>query len=211
MTMVNELENPFDYFRSELENVFGVDQKQLNALISAYNKTGYNTPLKKLAEMLGSENDYGFAEVHIFPLCCVSYEYFQSKDNTNTFLAKSNLTSKTKKSIKYFFSKLTDKGLRGLEVQYHVYGNLFDFQALDPISDNNILLEIKDQSNKAVCYLPVTRITFARGGDDEKTISSEFSQDRLAHLISTLQSIYDRNSALTKTYKKSIKDLPVIE
>ncbi len=209
--MTKDLNNPFNYFRSELEKVFGVNQKQLNALISTYNKTGYNTPLKKLAEMLGYESDCGLAEVHVFPLCCVSHEYFQSKDIAHALLTKSNLTSKAKKSIRYFFSKLNDKGLRGLEVQYHVCGNLFEFQALDIISDNSTLLEVEDHSYRTICYIPVTRITFGLDDDDTKTISSEFSQHSLAHLISTLQSIYDRNSALAKTYKKSIKDLPVIE
>ena len=209
--MIKESDNPFDYFKYELEEVFGVNQEQLNALISTYNKTGHDTPLKKLAEMLGSENDYGLTNAHLLPLCCISYEYLQNKDNTQTFLTKSSLTSKAKKAIKYFFSKLTDKGLHGLEIQYHAYISLLDFRSLDLISDNSMLLEIKDQSNKAICYLPVTRITFALDGNDKKTISSEFSQDRLAHLISTLQSIYDRNAALTRTYKKSTRDLPVIE
>jgi len=208
---VRDSNNPFDYFKSELEEIFKINQRQLDALISSCNKTAYGAPAKKLAEIFESESDYELADMYGFALCCVSYEYLQNKGGAQNFLTKSGLTSKTKKGIGYFFSKLTDKGLHGLEIQYHVSGNMFDFPALYFRSNNNMLVEIKDISNKTIAYLPLARIQFGLDGDDKKTISAEFSQDKLAHLISTLQSVYDRNSELVKMYKNSIKSAPVIE
>ena len=213
--MIEDSDNPFDDFKSELEGIFNINQKQLNTLISAYNKTAYDTSIKQLAEIFGSGSDYDLVGRYRFALCFVSYEYLQNRDNIQAFLTKSNLMSKTKKNIRYFFSKLTDKGLHRLEIQYHVSGNMLNFPALSFKSDNSMLVEIKDFSNKPICYLPVIRVQFGFDDDDdtdyEKIISAEFSQDKLAHLISMLQSVYDRNSELAKTYKESLKNLPVIE
>ncbi len=210
--MTDPKDNVFTYFKNEIETIFKTNQKKIDGLIVVYNKTAHNTSMKKFAEVMGLKNDLDFAEIVRFSLSAITNQYLENKKKTLNLLDNSKLDSKTKRTIRTFFSKMNEKALHGLKIQYHISETMFDFSTLVSVTDTKALTEIKDHANTPLGYLHVTRIKFVFDEDeDEKTMYATFSQDRLSHLISVLQTIYDENYESVKRHKNSIKGLPVID
>ena len=110
--------------------------------------------------------------------------------------------------IRAFFTRLNERGLYGLQTQYHVIGKLSELPALEDVTECEELIQINDCGDDPVCYLPATRIKFAFNG--RQKISAVFSQDGLSRLISRLQKIHDEGSKAVARYKGAVRDMPVV-
>lgn len=209
--MKKPIDNVFTYFASNAEKIFRIDKKKLDSLVEIYNKNGGNTSLKKFSEITGFPLQTGEADVYRFTLCAIANDFKLHKKQTEHKLMQSKLSPNIKTSIKDFFSKLNENGLRGLYIQFHISGNLLDDFSLLGLSDVKGLREIRDDNDVLICYLPATRIKFTFDDGEEKNEFATFSQDRLAELISTLQAIYDQSVESIQKYKNDIKgSAPVI-
>ncbi len=200
--------NVFDYFGSSLEETFMIGQKGAEALADAYNESGCCTSIKQFIKVTKRHVDPDLAELHRFPLEAVAIECRLDWEETRRGLKDSSLKPETKKAIHAFFSRLDGRGLRGLQIQYHITDKLSELPALDDVTDSGELIEVGGCGGEPACYLPATRISFAFSG--RQKMSAVFSQDGLSRLISRLQGIYDERSKSAARHGGIISNLPVI-
>ena len=201
-------DNVFDYFGSDLEEIFKINQEGIEALADAYNESGCGTSIRQFIEVTKRHVDPESAELYLFPLTAAAIEYYLDGERAQRRLSDSNLKPRIKKAIQSFFSRLNERGLYGLQTQYHVIGKLSELPALEDVTKCEELIQINDCADDPACYLPVTRIKFAFSG--RQKISAVFSQDRLSQLISRLQDIHGEGSKAVARYKGAMRDLPVV-
>ena len=201
-------DNVFDYFGSDLEEIFKINQEGVEALADAYNESGCGTSIRQFIKATERHVDPELADLYRFPLTAAAIEYYLDGKGTQHRLSDSNLKPRTKKAIQAFFSRLNERGLYGLQAQYHVIGKLSELPALEDVAEREELVQINDCGDEPVCYLPATRIRFAFSG--RQKVSAVFSQDRLSQLISKLQDIHGEGSKAVARYKGAMRDLPVI-
>ena len=201
-------DNVFDYFGSDLEEIFKIDQEGVEALADAYNESGCSTSIRQFIKATERHVDPESADLYRFPLTAVAIEYHLDGEGVQHRLLDSNLKPRTKKAIQTFFSRLNEHGLYGLQTQYHVIGKLSELPALEDVTEREELVQINDCADEPACYLPATRIRFAFSG--KQKISAVFSQDGLSRLISRLQGIHDDGSKAVARYKGAVRDLPVV-
>ena len=201
-------DNVFDYFSCNFEEIFKINQEDIEALADAYNESGCGTPIRQFIKATERHVDPELADLYRFPLTAAAIEYYLDGKGTQRRLSDSNLKPLTKKAIQAFFSRLNEHGLYGLQTQYHVIGKLSELPALEDVTEREELVQINDCGDDPVCYLPATRIRFAFS--DKQKMSAVFSQDRLSQLISRLQGIHDEGSKAVARYKGAMRDLPVV-
>ena len=201
-------DNVFDYFGSDLEEIFKINQEGVEALADAYNESGCGTPIRQFIKATERHVDPELADLYRFPLTAAAIEYYLDGEGAQRRLSDSSLKPKTKKAIQSFFSRLNEQGLYGLQTQYHVIGKLSELPALEDVSEREELVQIDDCGGDPVCYLPATRIRFAFSG--KQKVSAVFTQNRLSRLISRLQKIHDEGSKAVARYKGAVRDLPVV-
>ena len=201
-------DNVFDYFGSDLEEIFKINQKGIEALADAYNESDCSTPIRQFIEVTKRHVDPESAELCLFPLTAAAIEYYLDGEGAQRRLSDSSLKPKTKKAIQSFFSRLNEQGLYGLQTQYHVIGKLSELPALEDVTEREELVQINDCGGEPACYLPATRIRFAFS--DKQKASAVFSQDGLSRLISRLQGIHGEGSKAVARYKGAVRDLPVV-
>ena len=201
-------DNVFDYFGCNFEEIFKINQEGVEALADAYNESGCDTSIRQFIEVTERHVDPELADLYRFPLTAAAIEYYWDREGTQRRLSDSNLKPRTKRGIQSFFSRLNERGLHGLQTQYHVIGKLSELPALEDVTECEELIQINDCGDEPVCYLPATRIRFAFSG--RQKISAVFSQDRLSQLISKLQDIHDDGSKAVARYKGAMRDLPVV-
>ena len=201
-------DNVFDYFGSDLEEIFKIDQEGVEALADAYNESGCGTSIRQFIKATERHVDPELADLYRFPLTAAAIEYYLDGEGAQRKLLDSNLKPRTKKAIQSFFSRLNEQGLYGLQTQYYVIGKLSELPALEDVTKCEELIQINDCGEEPACYLPATRIKFAFSG--RQKISAVFSQDGLSQLISKLQDIHDEGSKAVMRYKGVMRDLPVV-
>ena len=201
-------DNVFDYFGSDLEEIFKINQEGVEALADAYNESGRGTSIRQFIKATERHVDPELADLYRFPLAAAAIEYYLDGEGAQRRLLDSNLKLRTKKAIRTFFSRLNEQGLYGLQTQYHVIGKLSELPALEDVIECEELVQINDCGDEPACYLPATRIKFAFSG--KQKVSAVFSQDRLSQLISRLQKIHDEGSKAVARYKGAVRDLPVV-
>ena len=201
-------DNVFDYFGSDLEEIFKISPENVETLADAYNKSGCGTSIRQFIEVTKRHVDPESAELYLFPLTAVAIDYYLDGEGAQCRLLDSNLKPKTKKAIQSFFSRLNEQGLYGLQTQYHVIGKLSELPALEDVTECEEIIQINDCADDPACYLPATRIKFAFSG--RQKVSAVFSQDGLSRLISRLQKIHDEGSKAVARYKGAVRDLPVV-
>ena len=201
-------DNVFDYFSCNFEEMFKINQEDIEALADAYNESGCGTSIRQFIEVTKHHVDPELADLYRFPLTAAAIEYYFDGKGAQRRLSDSNLTPRTKKAIQAFFSRLNEHGLHGLQTQYHVIGKLSELPALEDVTECEELVQINDCGGDPVCCLPATRIKFAFSG--KQKVSAVFSQDRLSQLISKLQDIHDEGSKAVARYKGAMRDLPVV-
>ena len=201
-------DNVFDYFGSDLEEIFKINQEDIEVLADAYNESGCSTSIGQFIKATKRHVDPESAELCLFPLTAVAIEYYLDGEGARRRLSDSSLKPKTKKAIQSFFSRLNERGLHGLQTQYHVIGKLSELPALEDVTECEELVQINDCGGEPACYLPATRIRFAFSG--KQKVSAVFSQDGLSRLISRLQDIHGEGSKAVARYKGTVRDLPVV-
>ena len=183
-----------------------IGQKGAEALADAYNESGCCTSIKQFIKVTKRYVDPDLAELYRFPLEAVAIECRRDAEETRRRLKDSSLKPETKKAIHAFLSRLDGRGLRGLQIQYHVTDKLSELPALDDVTENGELIEVGSCGGESSCYLSATRIGFAFSG--RQKMSAVFSQDGLSQLISRLQGIHDEGSKAVTRYKGAMRDLP---
>ena len=201
-------DNVFDYFGSDLEEIFKINREGVETLADAYNESGCGTPIRQFIKATERHVDPELAELYLFPLTAVAIDYYLDMEGAQRKLLDSNLKPRTKEAIQSFFSRLNEQGLYGLQAQYHVIGKLSELPALEDVAEREELIQINDCGGDPACYLPATRIRFAFSG--KQKVSAVFSQDGLSRLISRLQKIHDEGSKAVTRYKGAMRDLPVV-
>ena len=201
-------DNVFDYFGSDLEEIFKINREDVEALADAYNESGCGTSIRQFIEVTKRHVDPELADLYRFPLTAAAIEYYLDGEGARRKLLDSNLKPRTKKAIESFFSRLNERGLYGLQTQYHIIGKLSELPALEDVAECEEIIQINDCADDPACYLPATRIRFAFSG--RQKVSAIFSQDRLSQLISRLQDIHDEGSKAVARYKGAMRDLPVV-
>ena len=201
-------DNVFDYFGSDLEEIFKINQEDIEALADAYNESGCSTPIRQFIKATERHVDPESADLYRFPLTAAAIEYYLDVEGAQRRLSDSSLKPLTKKAIRTFFSRLNEHGLYGLQTQYHVIGKLSELPALEDVTEREELVQINDCADEPACYLPATRIRFAFSG--KQKVSAVFSQDGLSRLISKLQDIHNEGSKAVARYKGAVRDLPVV-
>ena len=201
-------DNVFDYFGSDLEEIFKINQEGVETLADAYNESGCGTSIRQFIEVTKRHVDPESAETYRFPLAAVAIDCYLDRGKTQRRLQDSSLKPRTKKAIQSFFSRLNERGLYGLQTQYHIIGKLSELPALEDVAEREEIIPINDCGDEPACYLPATRIKFAFSG--RQKVSAVFSQDGLSRLISRLQKIHDEGSKAVARYKGAVRDLPVV-
>ena len=201
-------DNVFDYFGSDLEEIFKISQECVETLADAYNESGCSTPIRQFIEVTKRRVDPELAELYLFPLTAAAIEYYLDGEGARRKLSDSNLKPSTKKAIQAFFSRLNEQGLYGLQAQYHIIGKLSELPALEDVTEREEIIQINDCADDPACYMPATRIRFAFSG--KQKVSAVFSQDGLSQLISRLQGIHEEGSKAVARYRGAMRDMPVV-
>ena len=206
--MSTPTDNVFDYFGSDLEEIFKISQADVEALADAYNESGCSTSIRQFIKATERHVDPESAELYRFPLTAAAIEYYLDGEETRCRLSDSNLKPRTKKAIQAFFSRLNEQGLHGLQAQYHIIGKLSELPALEDVTEREEIIQINDCADDPACYMPATRIRFAFSG--KQKVSAVFSQDGLSQLISRLQGIHEEGSKAVARYRGAMRDMPVV-
>ena len=143
-------DNVFDYFGSDLEEIFKINQEGVETLADAYNESGCGTSIRQFIKATESHVDPELVDLYRFPLTAVAIEYYFDGKGAQRRLSDSNLTPRTKKAIQAFFSRLNE---HGLQTQYHVIGKLSELPALEDVTECEELIQINDCGDDPVCYL----------------------------------------------------------
>ena len=61
-------DNVFDYFGSDLEEIFKIGQEGIETLADAYNESGCGTSIRQFIEVTKRHVDPESAELYLFPL-----------------------------------------------------------------------------------------------------------------------------------------------
>ena len=68
-------DNVFDYFGSDLEEIFKINQEGVKTLADAYNESGYGTPIRQFIEV---------TKRHVDPESAASYQNLSWLSTINT-------------------------------------------------------------------------------------------------------------------------------
>ncbi len=97
-------DNVFDYFGSDLEEIFKINREGVETLADAYNESGCGTPIRQFIKVTERHVDPELAELYRFPLAAVAIDYYLDMEGARRRLAGSSLKPRTKKAIESFFS-----------------------------------------------------------------------------------------------------------
>ena len=116
-------DNVFDYFGSDLEEIFKIGQEGIEALADAYNESGRGTSIRQFIKATERHVDPELADLYRFPLAAAAIEYYFDGKGAQRRLSDSNLTPRTKKAIQAFFSRKTSGDCTGCRPNTTSSGN----------------------------------------------------------------------------------------
>ena len=93
-------DNVFDYFGSDLEEIFKSSNESIEALADAYNESGCGTSIRQFIKATERHVDPESADLYRFPLTAAAIDYYLDGEGARRRLSDSNLKPSTKKAIR---------------------------------------------------------------------------------------------------------------